>query len=95
MLKNLAINLSILFTFLACNSPQFKDPLYRRVWSKQFGCLIQKYSINDIKNLEDFYEVDDSYCDDLIGFSVEDWAKHITPTGRELRKWGAQECDNR
>jgi hypothetical protein len=55
--------------------------------------MIQKYSINEVKNKEDFYQVDDSYCDDLVGFSANDWAKHITPTGKELRQWGEQECN--
>ena len=92
MLKKLVINTSILSLFLACNTPQFKEPLYRRAYSSQFGCLIQKYSLNQVKNLEDFYEADDSYCDDLVGFSAKDWAKHITPTGKEIIRWGQQEC---
>ena len=27
------------------------------------------------------------YCDDLIGYSKEDWALKITPKGRELRRF--------
>ncbi len=92
MLRKKILSISILSLFLGCETPQFKDPLYRRVWSQQFGCMVQKYSINDMKNLENFYEVDDSYCDDLVGFSANDWAKHITPKAKELIKYAEQEC---
>lgn len=93
MLRKLAINTSILLILAGCKAPQFKEPIYRRVYSAQFGCMIQKYSLNQVKNLENFYEVDESYCDDLVGFSASDWAKHITPTGKEILQYGKDECN--
>lgn len=81
-----------LLMLAACNTPHFKEPVFRYAWSDQFGCFRQEYSLNDFDLLTEMEKVDDEMCDDLVGFNAKDWAEEITPTGRELQQWIKDTC---
>lgn len=86
------MRLLILALLVACKAPSIK-PQLRRVWSFQFEkCFCQMYDLNNIEPLENLQECPDIFCDDLVGFSAETWAKEITPWGRELKAYGEDEC---
>lgn len=97
----------ILLLLVACRVPQI-DRQIRRVYSTTFNvCLCQWYDLNKVKNLteakpcEDFFsqhfpdipiQSNLEYCNDLVGFNAEAWAKDITPWGREVRRYGEDSC---
>ena len=97
------IMLIILVMFNSCNVPTIKNQV-RKAWSVKFStCFCQWYDLNKInpvtkmKRCDDFYLENfpedpqrpiDMYCDDLVGFDAESWAKKITPWGREVYRYG-------
>lgn len=81
----------ILMFLAACKAPSI-DTQIRKAWSFKFEqCYCQKYDLNKIEPLENFYRCGESNCEDLVGFSAEDWTDEITPWGRELRRYGEDE----
>ena len=96
MLRKLVINIATFSILASCKAPQFREPVARLHWSFKFnGCFVQKYSLNQVRNLEEFYQVDDEMCEGITGFSPTTWAKYITPTGRELLQYGKDECEQK
>lgn len=97
-------SLIIVILLAGCRAPQFKTPAVRRIWSVQFDtCYCQPYDINNIKPLADVVPCDEyfktdistnqEYCDDLVGFSAQVWAEDITPIGKALKRWSANNCE--
>lgn len=101
------ITLITFLIFSASCTPQFKTEV-RRLWSWKFNtCYCQFYDGNNVEALgkfkrcesffaEHFPDQDilpnESYCNDLVGFSKEAWAKHITPKAREIKRWAQDNC---
>lgn len=101
MMKILMLTALVLFS--SCNVPKIENQV-RKVWSVQFRtCYCQWYDLNKVKyktkmkRCDDFYfknfpqepqKPNDMYCDDLVGFDAEVWAKKITPWGREVYRYG-------
>ena len=75
----------------------YQDPEHREFFIRDvlrlFGkCRIHTYDIMNVQRIspaEDFPAIE---CDDLTGFFPESWAKDITPWGRELKRYGEDEC---
>ena len=97
-MKTTILIIGILLATSSCGCFKIKDDV-RIVWSFKFNqCRCQWYSFKKVKNktklvpCQDFYlkyfpelelKPNHLYCDDLVGFSKESWAKNITPHGRE------------
>lgn len=91
MKKTIALTL-VAFSLVACKAPQIR-PQIRVLWSSVFNqCYCQDYDLNEMNALNDFKACDFSYCDDLVGFQADAWAKDITPWGRAVIRYGEDSC---
>lgn len=93
-----------------CKAPSF-DQVVRRAWSFEFQeCRCQWYDLNNQTKVSDFITCEEfrqtyfpdkpqlpnyAYCDDLVGFNAKLWATHLTPKGKEIRRWAEDECESR
>ena len=97
-----------MFSVLGCKSaPQFDNKI-RLFWSLEFGCGCQLYDLNNQAPITETLPCEQwhakynpgvpvkenaLYCDDLVGFNFKDVAEHITPKGKELRRWAEDRCN--
>jgi len=42
--------------------------------------------------MNELEECEINYCDDLVGFSANDWASDITPWANEMYQWVEDSC---
>jgi len=67
--------------------------MVRRVYSIEFQkCYCQFYDLNKMHPMNDLEECEINYCDDLVGFSANDWAADITPWANEMHRWVEDNC---
>jgi hypothetical protein len=101
------ISTIILIILVGCKAPRIKNQV-RRIWSTHFNvCTCQWYNPNEVEPIakpvlcEDFFLANfpdlptldnPQYCDDLVGFNGETWAKKLTPWGKELKSWAKDTC---
>jgi hypothetical protein len=91
-MKKVIASTLVAFSLAGCQVPEFRE-VTRRVWSFKFDqCYCQAYDLNNPGPLEELYKCEKRFCDDILGFSADEWALDITPTGKELRRWGQDEC---
>lgn len=55
-------------------------------------CACVMYDINEFRPVGEGYEMPASHCDDLTGFHFNEWATHIVPKGRELKRFLERRC---
>jgi hypothetical protein len=60
------------------------EPQERCVVSLKFNkCRCIKFDLYNWKTIGKGYDREIEHCDDLIGFSIEDWATRISPWAKE------------
>ena len=70
-----------LTTLNSCNTVRpYIKPIERCGYSVQFDkCRCISYSLYEAEKIGEGYDMPAEYCDDIIGFKVENWLKDITP----------------
>jgi len=90
----------LLMIFSGCEEIDYKiPPLERCVYSYQFNkCRCHMYDIMKMERIGESYDLEVSYCDDIVGFKASDWAEQITPKGKRLmefaEKYMSGQCQN-
>lgn len=90
MLKRVMMKIVIMMSltsFSACKlrfpRPQI-DPQERCVLSIQFEkCRCIMFDLYNWQSIGEGYDMSFDYCDDIIGFSIDDWAQEISPWAKE------------
>ena len=74
--------------------PKIK-PKERCAYSVQFeSCRCRMYDLYNAKPSGSGYDMPADYCDDILGFKVEDWLKSITPWAKENIRLYDDSMDN-
>ena len=79
------------------NIETYRNPAQREFFIRDvlsiFGkCRVHNYDLMNVSRISEAQDLPAIECDDLVGFFPESWAVDITPWGRELKKFGEDEC---
>jgi hypothetical protein len=82
-------------TLSGCMIPEYRE-MDRYAVTKINGeliCARQRYDLNKFEKINNFVQVDFSFCEDMLGFSLKDWTEEVTPKGREIYNWVNDNCN--
>ena len=70
-------------------------PLERCAYSYEFDiCACSMYDVMKMKKIGDAYEKPVEYCDDVVGFHKEDWARQLTPKLKKIIEYAERYKNN-
>lgn len=82
----------IILILTACKSPVIKSKERCAVSFTFDKCRCINYDIMNAQSIGEGYDMPLSYCDDIVGFHAQDWAKDITPWAKKSIRFYQTQC---